>query len=234
MRPLPREQTPYGHSVPGQTVEIAMLTAREPNPVSYNDVRGVAIVCRILLPFGAGLYLSFLFRVINALIAPRLALELGIGAAGRGTITPIYFLAFTVSQLGVERLLDPWGVCGAVRDRLNWRVLPQVEAGGDFAPGHFDEPRVTAASINCPLRQVVRFTVVPGANFEIFVAKSLELLSGNPLIEVTTSPVWIPARAAGLSGSGRSKIAPYGSAIPRLAAKAAVIGRTWTPKNEHS
>jgi sugar phosphate permease len=58
---------------------------------------------------GAGLYLSFLFRVINALIAPRLALELGIGAAGQGTITSIYFLAFAASQLGVGRLLDRFG-----------------------------------------------------------------------------------------------------------------------------
>jgi predicted MFS family arabinose efflux permease len=86
-----------------------MLTAREPNPVGYNDVKGVTIVCRVLLPFGAGLYLSFLFRMINALIAPHLALELGIGAAGQGTITSIYFLAFAAAQLGVGRLLDRFG-----------------------------------------------------------------------------------------------------------------------------
>jgi MFS family permease len=86
-----------------------MLTARRPDPTSYDDVKGVTILCRVLLPFGAGLYLSFLFRVINALIAPRLGLELEIGAAGQGTITSIYFLAFAASQLAVGRLLDRFG-----------------------------------------------------------------------------------------------------------------------------
>jgi hypothetical protein len=143
-------------------------------------------------------------------------------------------IAISLVRFEVWRALCPFGAHTRRKDNLSGRVRPQVEAGGVLLPGHFDEPRVTATSTSCPLRQVVRYTVVPGANFDIVVAKSFQLLSGNPLIAVTTSPVWIPARAAGLSGSGRSKIAPYGFAIPRLAAKGAVIGRTWTPKNEHS
>lgn len=66
-------------------------------------------ICRVFLPFAAGLYLSFLFRVINALIASRLVHELGIGAAGLGTMTSIFFLAFAASQLVVGRLLDRFG-----------------------------------------------------------------------------------------------------------------------------
>lgn len=69
----------------------------------------MTFVCRVFLPFAAGLYLSFLFRVINALIASRLSQELGIGAAGLGTMTAIFFLAFAASQLVVGQLLDRFG-----------------------------------------------------------------------------------------------------------------------------
>jgi hypothetical protein len=60
-------------------------------------------------------------------------------------------------------------------------------------------------------------------------AKSLERLSGEPLIAVSTSPCSICAFAAGLPGFGWRKIAPYGTAMPRLAANSAVIGLTATP-----
>src|SRR5262249_48728397 len=59
--------------------------------------------------------------------------------------------------------------------------------------------------------------------------KSFERISGEPLIAVSTSPCSICALAAGLPGSGWSKIAPYGTAMPRLAANSAVIGLTATP-----
>ena len=69
----------------------------------------MAFVSRVLMPFAAGLYLSFLFRVINALIASHLSEDLGIGAAGLGTMTSIFFLAFAASQLVVGKLLDRFG-----------------------------------------------------------------------------------------------------------------------------
>lgn len=69
----------------------------------------MAFVSRVLMPFAAGLYLSFLFRVINALIASHLSEDLGIGAAGLGTMTSIFFLAFAASQLLVGKLLDRFG-----------------------------------------------------------------------------------------------------------------------------
>jgi predicted MFS family arabinose efflux permease len=69
----------------------------------------MAFVFRVFMPFAAGLYLSFLFRVINALIASHLSHDLGIGAAGLGTMTSIFFLAFAASQLVVGKLLDRFG-----------------------------------------------------------------------------------------------------------------------------
>jgi hypothetical protein len=71
--------------------------------------------------------------------------------------------------------------------------------------------------------------MVPGAIAAMVVAKSRGLPSGEPLIVVITSPASIPALAAGLPASGRSKIAPYGTAIPKLLATGAVIGLISTP-----
>jgi predicted MFS family arabinose efflux permease len=69
----------------------------------------MAIICRVFFPFAAGLYLSFLFRVINALIASPLSQDLGIGAAGLGTMTSVFFLSFAVSQFFVGKMLDRYG-----------------------------------------------------------------------------------------------------------------------------
>jgi hypothetical protein len=50
--------------------------------------------------------------------------------------------------------------------------------------------------------------MVCGAIPAIIVAKSLAFSTFAPSIEVITSPAWMPASAAGLPGSGCSKIAP--------------------------
>jgi MFS family permease len=67
------------------------------------------LIVRVFLPFAAGFFVSFLFRVINAAIAPDLLDDLDIGAAGLGTMTSAYFFAFAGSQLFVGRLLDRCG-----------------------------------------------------------------------------------------------------------------------------
>jgi MFS family permease len=64
---------------------------------------------RVLLPFAAGYYLSYLFRSINALIAGDLAAELGLTAGDLGILTAIYFLVFAAVQLPFGVLLDRCG-----------------------------------------------------------------------------------------------------------------------------
>jgi MFS family permease len=70
--------------------------------------RARPIVC-VLLPFAAGYYLSYLFRSINALIAGDLTAELGLGAAGLGLLTSVYFLVFAAVVLPCGALLDRYG-----------------------------------------------------------------------------------------------------------------------------
>src|SRR3546814_1375528 len=61
---------------------------------------------RVLFPFACGYFLSYLFRSVNAVIAPNLQADLGIGAGDLGTLTAAYFVTFAAAQLPVGILLD--------------------------------------------------------------------------------------------------------------------------------
>jgi predicted MFS family arabinose efflux permease len=67
------------------------------------------IVARVLLPFAAGYFVSYVFRTINALIADQLVDELGLSPADLGLLTSIYFLMMAVVQLPLGALLDRCG-----------------------------------------------------------------------------------------------------------------------------
>lgn len=64
---------------------------------------------RVLLPFACGYFMSYLFRSVNAVIAPNLQTDLGIGAGDLGTLTAAYFIAFAAFQLPLGILLDRFG-----------------------------------------------------------------------------------------------------------------------------
>ena len=64
---------------------------------------------RVVLPFAAGYFLSYLFRVVNAVIAPDLIGDLSIGPSALGLLTATYFIAFASSQLPLGVLLDRFG-----------------------------------------------------------------------------------------------------------------------------
>jgi MFS family permease len=66
-------------------------------------------ILRVFLPFAAGYFLSYLYRVVNAVIAPDLVGDLGIGPSALGLLTSTYFIAFASSQLPLGVLLDRYG-----------------------------------------------------------------------------------------------------------------------------
>ena len=63
----------------------------------------------ILLPFYFTPILSFLYRMLNALIAPHLVLEFGLSPAELGFITGAFFFGFGVMQVPLGLLLDRYG-----------------------------------------------------------------------------------------------------------------------------
>ena len=82
------------------------------------------LLVRVFVPFALGYFLSYLLRVVNAVIAPDLIQELGLNAADLGLLTSVAFLAFGAFQLPVGVLLDRFG------PRLTESALLLVAAGG--------------------------------------------------------------------------------------------------------
>lgn len=76
------------------------------NPLLQNSSR---TLLRVFIPFALGYYLSYVFRVVNAVIAPNLVQELHLDPARLGLLTSAYFLAFAAFQLPLGLLLDRYG-----------------------------------------------------------------------------------------------------------------------------
>jgi len=68
-----------------------------------------AVALRVFLPFALGYFLSYLYRVVNAVIAPDLVADLGLDASTLGLLTAVFFLTFAAFQLPLGILLDHYG-----------------------------------------------------------------------------------------------------------------------------
>jgi predicted MFS family arabinose efflux permease len=66
-------------------------------------------ICRVFLPFAAGYFISYLYRVVNAVIAPDLIADIGVGPSALGLLTATYFISFASFQLPLGVLLDRFG-----------------------------------------------------------------------------------------------------------------------------
>ncbi|MCW8881804.1 MAG: MFS transporter [Sedimenticola sp.] len=83
---------PHGH--------IQVLTL-----LDSNLTRRHLFLC-ILFPFALGYYLSYLARVVNAVLAPDLVTELSLDPDALGLMTASYFFTFAAAQLPLGILLD--------------------------------------------------------------------------------------------------------------------------------
>ena len=81
---------------------------------------------RVFIPFALGYFLSYLLRVVNAVIAPDLVRDLGLSAADLGLLTSTNFLAFAAFQQPLGILLDRYG------PRRTESVLLLFAAGGAY------------------------------------------------------------------------------------------------------
>jgi MFS family permease len=69
----------------------------------------LALVVLALTPFAGAYFFSYLYRAINAVVAPDLVRDLSIGAGELGLLTAAYLLAFSLFQLPLGILLDRYG-----------------------------------------------------------------------------------------------------------------------------
>jgi predicted MFS family arabinose efflux permease len=78
-------------------------------PPGKRHVFGNGAVLHVLLPFAAAYFLSYVYRSVNAVIAPDLARDFNLSAANLGLLTSAYFLTFAAFQLPLGLLLDRFG-----------------------------------------------------------------------------------------------------------------------------
>ncbi len=80
----------------------------EPRP-EHSDMASKRIFVTVLIPFGLGYFLSYLFRTVNVVIAPDLARDLQLTASDLGFLTSIYFILFAAFQTPLGVILDRYG-----------------------------------------------------------------------------------------------------------------------------
>jgi MFS family permease len=69
----------------------------------------LGVMVQALLPFGFGYFLSYLFRAVNAVVAPELVSELQLTATDLGLLTAAYLFSFALFQIPLGILLDRYG-----------------------------------------------------------------------------------------------------------------------------
>ncbi len=67
------------------------------------------LVLRVVAPFFFGYFVSYVFRAVNAAIAPDLVNDLSLSGAALGLLTAAYLMAFVASQLPLGMLFDRFG-----------------------------------------------------------------------------------------------------------------------------
>jgi predicted MFS family arabinose efflux permease len=85
----------------------------------------LSLFWRVTAPFIAGYYVSYVYRMVNAVLAPTLAAEFGLSAGGLGLLSSMYFLSFGLFQLPLGILLDRFGP-----RRVNATLLLVAATGG--------------------------------------------------------------------------------------------------------
>ncbi len=78
-------------------------------PPEHPSKLRIRMMLRIFAPFALGYFISYLFRVVNAMIAPELVADLNVDPSQLGLLSATYFIAFASSQLPLGLLLDRFG-----------------------------------------------------------------------------------------------------------------------------
>jgi MFS family permease len=100
----------------------------------------VPIFLRVAAPFLAGYFVSYVYRMVNAVLAPTLAAEFGLSAGGLGLLSSMYFFAFVFCQLPVGVAMDRFGP-----RRVNATLLLVAAAGGAWFAAAESAPAAMAA-----------------------------------------------------------------------------------------
>ena len=91
-----------------------------------NGIAQGRIFLSVVLPFGLGYYISYLYRTVNVVISGPISTDLSLSAANLGLITGVYFIVFASFQTPLGLLLDRYGPRKAQCCLLIFAVLGSV------------------------------------------------------------------------------------------------------------
>jgi hypothetical protein len=117
--------------------------------------RSITTTLRVFIPFALEYFLSYLFRVVNAVIAPDLVADLGIGPSALGLLTSTYFIAFASLPSGseVEGIITLVGVpLVGTRKTVSYSLIragtrPAPTAGWEKTSANSNQPKHTTISM---------------------------------------------------------------------------------------
>lgn len=110
--PIPIRSDDPTHSPPAPPIpdspaaRVATIPAGVP---SRAEAPNIGLLFAALVPFSLGYFFSYLYRAVNAVVAPDLTRELNLSAGSLGLLTAAYLLAFALFQLPLGILLDRFG-----------------------------------------------------------------------------------------------------------------------------
>jgi sugar phosphate permease len=79
------------------------------DPAGQSSEPRLSQALRVFLPFALGYYLSYIFRTVNAAIAPNLVTDLGLTPSDLGLLASTYFISFAGFQIPLGVMLDRFG-----------------------------------------------------------------------------------------------------------------------------
>lgn len=85
------------------------MTFPDTKPAGDEQMPMVRLVLAVLLPFSLCYFLSYLYRAVNAVIAPNLVADVGLDASELGLLTAAYLIGFAGFQIPLGILLDRFG-----------------------------------------------------------------------------------------------------------------------------
>jgi predicted MFS family arabinose efflux permease len=158
------------------------------DPLGQNYQQSVAamtplrIMFSCLLPFAAGYFMSYLLRAVNAVVAPDLVKDAGLGPAQLGLLTAAYLGAFALFQLPLGVLLDRYGP-------------RKVQAG-----------LLSVAALGC-----LAFALAPGF-IGLFAARAMIGLgfSAGLMASYKSSATWVPIERRALANTAIMAVGALG------------------------
>ncbi|MBI5163213.1 MAG: MFS transporter [Magnetospirillum sp.] len=127
----------------------------------------------VLAPFAAGYFLSYLYRTVNAVLAPEIGRAIVLDSAAIGLMTGAYFLTFGAFQLPLGLLLDRYGPRRVEAGLLVFAALGAVAFSlADSVPALVGARALVGFGVSACLMAALK------ANVQWFPAPRLPLMNG--------------------------------------------------------